>query len=134
MLRCARVLQRLLIAVRSQRHFSSTAPAWRQVTRGLNLEGICTNTACEARNQLVICPVGMGETEIVSYHARCPMCHETIEATSCGFSSCTFAFEGLKQDGESCFGSRQHRHTLYMSAALLHPSLPSWLQARHSTR
>mmetsp|Transcript_32360 Transcript_32360/g.5846 ORF Transcript_32360/g.5846 Transcript_32360/m.5846 type:complete len:103 (+) Transcript_32360:174-482(+) len=58
------------------RDFSNTAPRWRHVSRGLNLEGRCDNINCEAFTCLVIHQVGMGKFSINEEVAEaiCPIC------------------------------------------------------------
>ena len=39
--------------------FSARAPKWRMARPGLNVEGVCTDSSCEAYQQMVIATIGM---------------------------------------------------------------------------
>lgn len=83
--------------------FSDSAPDWRIVRNGLNLEGFCRNSKCAAIDQRVICPVPctvfdlIGEKQLV----ECPMCRERVKPIMCGFTNCSYTFEGTKVENNS---------------------------------
>jgi len=81
--------------------FVTTAPKWRTVFKGLNVEGICNNKNCEAYNKLVICPIGLGIFNINFDIDKifCPMCHDLVDLETIGFTKCQYGFGGLKREG-----------------------------------
>ncbi|KAH9194275.1 hypothetical protein AeNC1_003751 [Aphanomyces euteiches] len=79
-----------------QHEFASTGSPWRAVDVGLNIHGICTNDACEAKDQHVVAPVKWTPFNLQRHTAKCPMCRLTIEPKTCGFYKCRWRFEGLK--------------------------------------
>lgn len=76
--------------------FSDTAPDWRSSTKGLNLEGKCTNPSCQAYRQMVIDPKGMVTWSLTGGQAHCPICHKQFRPVTCAFSGCLWAFDGCK--------------------------------------
>ncbi|CAF1406457.1 unnamed protein product [Rotaria sordida] len=86
-----------------RREWSQTAPEWRRCRHGLCLEGICTNSACKARGQVVIIPMGYKEFDVVrdanSSTTVCPICKTYVEPENCGFNNCWWRFDGVKQEG-----------------------------------
>ena len=81
--------------------FSSTAPAWRTLCRGLNLEGTCVNGSCEACNKKVWIQKGFGtfsmEEEVCE--SVCPMCAKEVKGIKeCGFFYCKYRIKGRKVD------------------------------------
>ncbi|CAF1140449.1 unnamed protein product [Adineta ricciae] len=78
-----------------------TAPKWRQTRHGLCLEGICTNTICEANGKQVIIPIGYMKFDIVADPdpklTKCPLCEEFVEPESCAFNNCWWRYQGRKQ-------------------------------------
>eukprot|EP00953_Heterococcus_sp_UTEX-ZZ885_P038522 19769-Heterococcus_DN1.PRE.3 len=55
-----------------------SAPVWREYSRGLNIEGVCTNSRCAAHEQQVIC-----QQHITSYvlgsACECPQCCAPVQ-------------------------------------------------------
>ena len=78
--------------------FSSDAPRWRTVGKGMNLMATCTTKACLAFQQLVIIPRGMKEFRLneESAEAKCPECKEFIaqDITNCALWDCTYSVKG----------------------------------------
>lgn len=58
-----------------------TIDPWRISKPGLNLEGLCINSNCQAGNKRVIMSVGQGQFDIGSlvFRATCPLCNKAIE-------------------------------------------------------
>ena len=81
--------------------WSSDAPDWRRVSRGLCLEGRCKNTACAADGEMVIINMGFTKFDLLSPNdlekVLCPMCHEPVRPTTCAFNRCWWNFAGIKQ-------------------------------------
>lgn len=50
--------------------FSCSAPQWRVVSRGLNIEGRCSNSHCQANGSMVICPIGLNKFSLVHDRSR----------------------------------------------------------------
>lgn len=76
--------------------WSKTAPLWRIVGKGLNLEGKCTNKNCAAHGQRVVCKKGFTAVNLVTEKASCPICKQTVQVRTCSFTSCSWMFEGRK--------------------------------------
>ncbi len=86
--------------------FSITAPNWRVVSHGLNLEGICDNKDCDACNQKVLNvaneetgSMGYGKFNIILYINQekfiCPNCKQSVwEITNFYFRQCAFEWTG----------------------------------------
>ncbi|RUS34091.1 hypothetical protein BC938DRAFT_482420 [Jimgerdemannia flammicorona] len=80
--------------------WSNSAPPWRIALPGLNLEGTCTNSSCDAYNHNVI----------VNWHqrnfnyaedgtlCRCPICKGYITPEVCAFNNTWWNFYGTKRD------------------------------------
>lgn len=80
--------------------WSSSAPDWRKACSGLNLEGYCTNSSCQAYNQSrVIHQWGYRTFDFFAqgHLCACPLCNEHIEAVTCGFSNCEWKASGRKR-------------------------------------
>ena len=82
--------------------YNPSAPRWRYCKQGLNFHGTCSNGNCEAFNKTVIFPAGLGEFDFRGRYTeiKCPICHEWIEPTSCGFCSCSYTFRGIQKIGK----------------------------------
>ncbi|OQS02985.1 hypothetical protein THRCLA_04696 [Thraustotheca clavata] len=85
------------------------APRWRQVRVGLNIHGICTNPNCVTRGRNVIVPQGIRPFSLFSHACDCPMCNGVIQATSCGFYSCEWRFEGILNASQMHVSSPWHK-------------------------
>ena len=79
--------------------FSSSAPAWRVVKSGMNIEGKCNNIRCAAKGELVICGVGMKAFSLTVDKCACPSCGSDVTPVTCGFYDCEWSFEGKKTHG-----------------------------------
>jgi hypothetical protein len=86
--------------------FSNNAPKWRVCIIGLNLEGLCKNSCCDAFNEFVIMKIGTNKTKsdyfdltdqdwLVS-KCRCPACGEYVTPLTCGFANCWWKYNGSK--------------------------------------
>eukprot|EP01024_Parvocaulis_polyphysoides_P038002 TRINITY_DN339_c3_g1_i1.p1 TRINITY_DN339_c3_g1~~TRINITY_DN339_c3_g1_i1.p1 ORF type:complete len:377 (+),score=7.45 TRINITY_DN339_c3_g1_i1:187-1317(+) len=76
--------------------FSEKAPAWRIVSEGTNIEGICMNPNCVAYENWVIAREGFGQVDLVCENFKCPMCHNNFAPKTCGFYMCEWNFVGKK--------------------------------------
>ena len=85
--------------------WNQDAPDWRVATEGLSLEGECTNSKCQAYNQMVIYnhgfqPFDLCENSTIEAipqtKAYCPICKEYIKVIKPGFNNCYYRIEGLK--------------------------------------
>ena len=58
-----------------RRNYGKNAPKWNTITKGLNVDGICKNEKCEAYNQEVDCPIGIGSFDLVrnADRIKCPI-------------------------------------------------------------
>lgn len=71
--------------------FSTSAPKWRTVSHGLNLEGTCQNQTCCANGKKVWISFGFG---------KCPICHQVVSnMKSCGFYNCYYYYKGSGING-----------------------------------
>ncbi|CAM9586322.1 unnamed protein product, partial [Heterosigma akashiwo] len=93
--------------------FSNSAPSWRVVKQGLNLEGVCTAPRCEASGHQVIVPWGFRPFDLIIDSRRpevaCPRCMQPVTATTCGFVDCLWQFQGKKADHASVVSSPWQR-------------------------
>ncbi|KAI9201982.1 kinase-like domain-containing protein [Polychytrium aggregatum] len=76
---------------------------WRILENGLNIEGICRNTQCEAFNEWVILKLGFKDFDPFNEeHVRnlppCPMCTQFVKPLLAVFSHCLWRFNGHKPD------------------------------------
>ncbi len=108
--------------------FSSEAPKWRVVTSGINLEGRCGNTLCDAHGRMVWCDlkskrgskkkrfkgkIDLDEDDlddqfinpfmvsILRTHCFCPICKEPVKhktVTRFGFYNCAYDILGENYD------------------------------------
>ena len=79
---------------------SEDGPAWRRAVPGLCLEGVSLNAKCLAFEQKVITNQGIGQCNIITNStvitAQCPLCHTTVQPTTCGFNRCSWRVMGTK--------------------------------------
>ena len=76
--------------------FSSDAPDWRVVSKGMNLTGRCTNPKCEALNREVVMPRGFTRFDLLGNSAgSCPMCYENVKPAGCIFFQCSAHVMGV---------------------------------------
>lgn len=80
--------------------WSKTAPPWRVVAKGLNLEGKCRNKACAAgrARSRVVCRKGYTAVNLITERAQCPMCKEPVQVKTCSFTDCVWMYEGRKPE------------------------------------
>lgn len=80
--------------------WSNTAPFWREATPGLNLEGKCKNSQCQAYGKgNVIMKMGNITFDLMLDQelCKCPVCSEFVEPLSCAFYNCEYTYSGLKK-------------------------------------
>lgn len=75
------------------------APKWRTVHSGLNIEGICRNSSCDACDCFVIAPIGNNSFDLCSQFCFCPNCGYVVKPITCGFFKCYWSFKGIKFEG-----------------------------------
>ena len=82
--------------------FSSSAPDWRTCQQGINLEGPCMNTQCQAFNQSVIIPISLSTFDLIldQSKSKCPVCAQFVKPNTCGFLDCYYSFTGIKLSEE----------------------------------
>ena len=80
-------------------NYGKNAPKWNIIKKGLNVDGICKNEKCEAYNQEVDCPIGIGSFDLVrdADRIKCPICNNEIDPTTCVFCECEYKLEGKKK-------------------------------------
>ena len=79
--------------------FSDSAPEWREVTKGLNLFGICKNKDCRAFDKEVVHKEGINQKFNLQNNVlniKCPICKGIIVPKTCGFWECEYQFVGDK--------------------------------------
>ena len=79
--------------------FSNSAPKWRNVTKGLNIFGICKRENCMAFNEEAIFCAGINlkfNLQQNITNIKCPICDGIIMPKTCGFWKCKYMFEGDK--------------------------------------
>ncbi|KAH7823726.1 putative ubiquitin domain containing protein [Monocercomonoides exilis] len=82
-----------------ERSFSNTAPPWRIVGSGINIEGICENEGCPAFKKQVICRWGMKTFDLHGSKPFCPCCLKQIVPLKPGFYDCRWRISSVKEDG-----------------------------------
>ncbi len=82
-----------------QKFSNSEAPKWRVVNRGLNIEGVCSNSSCDAYKKDVITSIGSNSFDLCSQFCFCPICKHMIKPKTCGVFRCYWSFKGIKLDG-----------------------------------
>ena len=92
----------------SKRGFSSEAPKYRIIGPGVNFEGICRNSECEAYNNKAWARKGFGEfnTGTVIHECLCPLCEGRLaNVKTTAMFKCSWTFEGYTAAGERKEGS-----------------------------
>lgn len=100
-------------------NFSSNAPRWRVVKKGLNIFGICKNKNCEAYNKEVVFTnecYGILNKEFKLNeqieNIKCPICWKIIIPKTCGFWDCEYQFIGNKiENGEKKYIDTKSKET-----------------------
>lgn len=78
--------------------FSSSAPDYRTMKKGLNLEGTCQIQTCKAFKKRVWAPKGMNLFNIAKemQTSKCPLCKGFLkDVENCGFTDCLYSIEGM---------------------------------------
>lgn len=78
-----------------------SAPKWRLVIQGMNLEGKCTNDSCEANKKRVWIQKGIGKFDIAReiFEAKCPSCNQKAsEVNTVGFWDCRYVIDGAQSE------------------------------------
>ena len=85
------------------RKYSDTAPEYRRIAPGTNIEGECTGASpdkgkeCPAFGKLVWCKVGENQNgeDILMMPGRCPLCKGGVKkgGQTLGFSKCSYEIE-----------------------------------------
>ena len=80
-----------------KRNFGKNAKKWNRITKGLNIEGVCNKSNCEAYNYKVDCPIGLGDFNLLENicKIKCPMCGVCVELETCSFCECQYQIEGI---------------------------------------
>lgn len=98
--------------------FSAQAPKWRVCCKGLNIEGMCENSACAANGQMIIHRNDFQPFNLLrSGDVKCPNCSSMVKPITCGFYDCEWKFEGLRASDaysinapwKSARGEKYHR-------------------------
>jgi ubiquitin len=97
----------------SDHNFSKKAPDWRRCSAGLNIEGICTNSACKAFNNQVICMTEKPVFDLICDLDKitCPMCRKNIKPLTCGFTNCEYTWAGTKVENDQLVKFRHQKWT-----------------------
>ena len=87
---------------RTKRGFVDTAPDFRTIVRGLNLEARCKTPTCKAFKKLVWVNFGFKNEFNVGkmiHKCKCPSCDQvTEEATNVGYFKTKIKVEGKKEN------------------------------------
>ena len=93
--------------------WDKTAPKWRIAKKGLCLEGKCTNSDCDAFNQMVL--INMGEICIfrlgldkTRQRTNCPICYEHVKPVTCGFNNCEYRYISIKETNEATVNEKSN--------------------------
>mmetsp|Transcript_4561 Transcript_4561/g.409 ORF Transcript_4561/g.409 Transcript_4561/m.409 type:complete len:92 (+) Transcript_4561:301-576(+) len=73
--------------------FSKTAPDYRIISKGLNLEGTCSNKDCEVYNKSAWCKHGFGDFNfnMITKISKCPICKENLkDINNVGYYLCSW--------------------------------------------
>ncbi len=84
--------------------FRKEAPSWRTVYPGLNLKGLCENSACAANGKIVWMSKGFGRFNMLKEcrTAACPQCQKPIDdVKNIGFYNCIYSVTGVIKKGEN---------------------------------
>lgn len=82
---------------------AESAPKFREIDKGFNLEGICLTERCEAFRQKALDKKGF-DTFYISegrFKAQCPRCNKNLEkVVNCIFWACIYTVEGVLENNE----------------------------------
>jgi hypothetical protein len=76
----------------------SSVPKYRMCEYGINFIGECLNEDCKAFNQMVVCPMGYGDFDLMMRRMKCPECKHEFDAVNCGFVRSWWKLCGEKSD------------------------------------
>ena len=78
--------------------FSSDAPDYRTVGKGINIFGICKTGNCVTKGDEVIVPIKKEKLDFIkeNFNFRCPECKGIIEPKTVGFYMCQYHIYGTK--------------------------------------
>lgn len=73
---------------------NSGLPPWKHVSRGLNMEGTCTNRVCQAFNQKIVIQKGLGHFSVsdLAFEAKCPTCSNEVDIDAMVVMECQLSF------------------------------------------
>jgi hypothetical protein len=83
-----------------QIEYSFKAPKWRECSKGLCLEGPCSNSKCKAFTKMVVIAMGSKisyQMGVSNKKTNCPLCRRHVNATTCAFNNCEYRFFGIKK-------------------------------------
>jgi hypothetical protein len=101
---CAPVRLRNVSALTGLQHnalaYMNSAPVWREVSAGLNVEGSCQNENCAAfgTGKLVVAQKHMLAFELGT-PCYCPVCSTEMCVLALGVRECAWRYDGIKRDG-----------------------------------
>ena len=78
--------------------FSKNAPSYREVTKGINIIGICNFKKCKAYKKEVVVNIKKKKLDLIKERDEllCPECEATIIPKTVGFHLCKFVIYGKK--------------------------------------
>ena len=80
-------------------YFSSSAPSYRRVSKGINICGICKCKKCDAYKQEVVVPKeNVKEFNLINErdNIECPICGSIIASKTLCFYLCEYKIKGRK--------------------------------------
>ena len=82
--------------------FSSSAPSYRKVRKGLNIFGICKKSGCNAYEKEVAVPISKNKVDLIEekFTFHCPVCDSIIQPKTVGFYLCKYHIYGKKLNGD----------------------------------
>ena len=79
----------------------ATAPTWRVLYPGLNLQGKCTARGCEATGDLVDMKCGFGQADVLHIETKCPKCGGKLDgAIKVLFMKCHYKVSAVTKSGQ----------------------------------
>ena len=120
---------------------SSSAPDWRELGGGINVDGQCTNKKCACYKQTVVWRFGYGVLDFLHCQPVCPICNTPFAPDRPLFLNCVWYVEFIRQKGVYKQLSKEvaREIRLFEKAELLHfvaqplrthiPSLPGVITA-----
>jgi hypothetical protein len=88
------------VTAKGHKHrWNDDAPAWREASDGLCLEGKCKNSSCEAFGNMVVINMGVPISYKIGmpgqWNTDCPRCLNHVDTNTCGFNNCSFRYVGI---------------------------------------